>query len=188
MPANGRESVALDRVSKSRSEPHGAQHAKFILGETEFGLTNGANQAGGEVRSATDKIQDFAGVVFHEQAVDGEITAGNIFASCGGVHHLVGVTSIGITDIAAKRGYFNLDSFTRNEHDTELSADTDGIRKQFHDTRGSGIGRHIVISGVAFEQEITDATAHEQSLVTVLLEGCADRIGKFPGIHDLIMR
>jgi hypothetical protein len=126
--------------------------------------------------------------VFHEQTVDGEVTAGNIFPSGRGVDHLVGVASIGITDIAAKRGNFNVDAVTRNEHDTELSTDTDRIRKQFHNTRGSGVGRHVVISGIALEEEIADAAANQQGVVTVPLEGCADRIGKFPGIHDLIMR
>ncbi len=156
--------------------------------EPPIGFADGANNSGGQVSAAADIVKDFARVVLHEQAVDREVTARNVFLWGPSVDDLVRMAAIGIAHIAAEGSDFYFDAVAEDEDDSELGTDPDRIGEQLHDLEGRGVSGHVVIGGITIEQKIADTAADKQSLVAVLLKGGADRIGKFSGIHVLIMR
>ena len=186
--SDGREGVRSDAVCEASGEADRAEHAKLVFGEAALGLDDGANDASGEVGPPANIVQHFTAVVFHKQAVDGEVAARNVFLWSTCVDHLVRMATIGVANVTAEGGDFNLVAVARNEHDTELSTDTKGIRKQLHDLSGRGVGGYVVVGRVAMEQKIADTTANHQGLIAVLLKSGTDRIGEFSGIHVLIMR
>ena len=61
-----------------------------------------------QVGLAAHKVENFVGIVAHQQAVDGEVAAGNIFFGPCGIDHLIGVTAIGIAEVAAERWLLQL--------------------------------------------------------------------------------
>ena len=69
-----------------------------------------------------------------------------------------------------------------------MRADIEAVREELQDFGGSGVGGDIIIGGIAPEKDIAHAAADEEGLVTMALERVANRIGKFPGIHGMIMR
>lgn len=69
-----------------------------------------------------------------------------------------------------------------------MRANAEGVWEVAEDFSGSGVGRDIVIGRLAVEEDIADATANEEGLAAVTLEGVADRIGKIAGVHGTIMR
>ena len=77
--ADGGKSCGFDGVAKARGEADGAQHAELVFGEAARRLADGADGFGGKIGAAADEVEDFASVVTHQQAVDGEIAALNIF-------------------------------------------------------------------------------------------------------------
>ena len=78
--------------------------------------------------------------MLHEQAVDGEVAARNVFLRSASVDDLVRMATIGVANVAAEGGDFNLVAVAWNQDDTELGTDTDGIRKQLHDLSRRGVG------------------------------------------------
>ncbi len=104
---DGGESCRFDGVTETRSEADGAQHAEFVFSETAGGVADGADDSCGKISAATDEVEDFAGVVAHQQAVDSEIAALDIFFGSLGIDDLVGMAAVGITDIGAERGDFD---------------------------------------------------------------------------------
>ena len=185
---NSGEGVWIDCVSEAGSEAHRAEHAKLVFGKPALGFADSANNAGGEVGASANIIEHFTGVMFHEQAVDGEVAARNVFLRSVRVNDLVWMAAIGIANVAAERSDFNLVAVAGNKDYTELGTDTKGIGKQLHDLSGRGVGGYVVIGWIAIEQNVADTTADQQGLIAVLLKRCADRIGQFSGIHVLIMR
>jgi hypothetical protein len=79
VPADGGESGGFDGVSEASRKPDGAEHAEFVFGETAGGIADGADDFSGEIGATADEVENFAGVVAHEEAVDGEIAALNVF-------------------------------------------------------------------------------------------------------------
>jgi hypothetical protein len=124
----------------------------------------------------------------HEQAVDGEIAALDVFFGCFGVDDLVGVAAVGISDVGAEGGNLDFERIVADEDDAELRADIERVREELENLGRRGVCGYVVIRGVATEKDIAHAAAHEESLVTVALESVANRIGEFPGIHGMIMR
>src|SRR5260370_16321035 len=78
---DGGESCGFDGVAETRSEADGAQHAEFVFGETARWVADGADDSCGKISAAADEVEDFAGVMAHEKAVDGEIPAPHVFFS-----------------------------------------------------------------------------------------------------------
>ncbi len=105
--ADGDESCGFDGVAETRSEADGAQHAEFVFSETAGGVADGADDSCGKISAAADEVEDFAGVVAHQQAVDSEIAALDIFFGSLGIDDLVGMAAVGITDIGAEGGDFD---------------------------------------------------------------------------------
>jgi hypothetical protein len=126
--------------------------------------------------------------VAHEQAIDGEIAALNVFFGCPGIDDLVGMAAIGVADIGAEGGYFDFEGVLADEDDTELGADVEAVGKQAEYFRGSGIGGDIVIGGLATEKDVSHTAADKKGLMALTFKRAANRIGEFPRIHGLIMR
>src|SRR5271165_791078 len=77
--SDGRKGFWIKGVTKARGEAHRTQHAKPVFGETAIGFADRANNPTEEVGATADVVQDFTGRVLHEQAVDREVAARNIF-------------------------------------------------------------------------------------------------------------
>ena len=56
------------------------------------------------------------------------------------------------------------------------------------DAVGKSVRSDVVIGRFAAEEEIAHAAADQERLMAMALQGFANRIGKFPGIHRMIMR
>jgi len=184
---DGGKGDGLDGVAKARGESDSAKHAQLVFRETAFRITDGANDVGVEIGAASDEIEDFVGVMTHEEAVDGEIAARDVVLCGSGENDLVGMAAVGIAEIAAEGGDFDFEIVVRDEDDTELSTYSKTAGKKMKNTFRGSVGSDVVIGGRAAEQEITDATANEECLVTVALKGGANRIGEFSRQHVEIM-
>ena len=183
VPSNGDEGVGLDGVGKTSGEADGAEHTELVFGETDRWITDGADEAGVEIGATVDVVEDFAGIVAHEQAVDGEVATGDVFLGGGGVYDGIGVAAVGIANVFAKGSDLDLEAIAGNENDAEMGADADAAGEEGHNAVGSSVGGDVVIRGIAMQEKIANAAAHEQGDVTVALESGADGIGEFAGQH-----
>src|ERR1700740_3537699 len=99
---DGGEGVRFDAVAEASGKANRPQHAQLILCKSPLGVADGADYAGLQVGLAPNEIENFSRVVSHEQTVDGEIAARDIFFRLAGVDNLVRVTAIGIADVLPK--------------------------------------------------------------------------------------
>jgi hypothetical protein len=137
---------------------------------------------------AADIIEDLSGIVAHQQAVDGEIAAGDVFLRRFRVEHTIGMPAIGIAQIRAKGGDFDFGGVAKNKNNAELGAYPDAIGEKLQDALRNSVGGYVVVGGSAIQEQVADTTADEQGLIAMAAEGIADRIGQFAGTHGLIMR
>ena len=186
--ADGVEGGVFNSVTEAGGEAHGTEHAEFVFGETARRLANGANDFGGEVGATTDEIQDFAGVVAHEEAVDGEVAALDVFFGRVGINDLVGMAAIRVANVGAEGGYFDFEGILADEDDAELCANIEAVGEEpQHFLRGC-VGCHVIIRGFAIQKDVADAPADKEGLPAVALKRDTNRIGEFAGIHGMIMR
>ena len=188
MFADGSEGCWFDGVAEARGEADSAEHAEFVFGETAGSIADGADDSFSEIGAAADKVENFTGVVAHEEAVDGEIAALHIFFRSLGIDDLVGMAAVGIADVRAECGDFDLEGILADEYDAELRADIEGVGEELQNFLRSCVCGDIVIGGIAMEKDVSHAATDEEGRVTVTLKRVADRISKFPGIHGMIMR
>jgi hypothetical protein len=104
------------------------------------------------------------------------------------IDDLIGMASVGIADVRAKRGDFHLVAIAWNQHNAKLSADGDAFRKEFHYSIGRGIGSYVVVRRFAAKKDVAHTSTYQQRLVPMLLQRFTDRIGQFPRSHGVIMR
>jgi hypothetical protein len=71
------------------------------------------------------------------------------------------------------------------EHDAELRADGIRLGEDRHDLVRSRIGRYVVVSGFASEQQVADASAHEVGMEAPIAQRPDDFDRGFSGICDL---
>src|SRR5579871_3684616 len=135
----------LDAESEAGREPDGAEQAELVFGKAPFRLTNGPDHAFTNILLAVHEIQHYAGIVPHEQAIDGEVAALNVFLWVLGVLHLIGMTAIGVAPVGPKGCHFHLEAVSRDEHYAKLRTDSNGIRKELHHALRAGIGRDVVV-------------------------------------------
>src|SRR5438309_3439757 len=184
----------LDAVVETSREAYGAEHAQLIFRKSQRGVADGTDEVGVKVLAAADKIQDFPGNRIHQQAIDGEVAASNIFARIFAVTHLVGVPSIAVADVGAEGCYLNHVGFrgswgggftsvlggrviffaglvlarNRHQHDAELGAHGIRFRENPHDLLRRGVSGDVIVGRLATEQQIAHAAAAEVSLVTAV--------------------
>src|SRR5258708_2681863 len=186
--ADGGGRCRFDGVGETRSEADGAQHAEFVFGETAGWVADGADDSCGKISAAADEVEDFAGVVAHQQAVDSEIAALDIFFGGLRINNLIGMAAVGIADIGAEGGDFHLEGVVADEDDTELRADIEAVWEKLQNLLRSGVCGDVEIGGIATEKNVAHAAADEESLVPVTLTLVAHRVAGCPGVHGMIMR
>lgn len=98
------------------------------------------------------------------------------------------MAAIGIADVGAKRGNFDLGAVLDDENDAELRADSQAFGKHFLDALGMHVGCDVVVERLAVELKIAHAAADEVGLMACLTELAADFIGEFARAHAAIMR
>lgn len=128
--ADGGEGFGFDGVVEACSKAHGAEHPEFVFSETARRFADRANDPGGEIGAAADEVEDFAGVVAHEEAVDGEIAALDVLFGCFGVDDLIGMAAVGIAEVGTKGGDLYLEGIVADEDDAELRANIESMRKK----------------------------------------------------------
>src|SRR6201993_3665977 len=191
----------FDAVVETSREAYGAEHAQLVFRKSQHGVADGTNEVGVKVLATSDKIQHFPGNRIHQQAIDGEVAASNVFARIFAVTHLVGVTSIAVADVGAEGCYLNHVGFggswgggftsvlggrvillsgvvlarNRHQHDAELGSRGIRFRENPHDLLGRGVSGDVIVSGLATEQQIAHAAAAEVSLVAAVSQGGDNR-------------
>ena len=97
----------------------------MILGEAGLGIADGAEDAGIEVASAVDVVDDVVLNRVVEHAVDREVAALGVGGRVA-VMHVVGASTVAVIGVAAEGGDFDL-VFVQQDHDhAELGADLQG--------------------------------------------------------------
>ena len=66
----------------------------------------------------------------------------------------------------------------RNQHDSELRADSVCLRKNPHDLFGRGVSRDVVVGGFASQNKVAHASTHEIGPMAVLAQSADDRDGE----------
>ena len=124
----------------------------------------------------------------HEESIDGEIAALDVFLRSLGVDDLIGMATVGIAQVGAEGSDFYFEGIFVEENDAEVRADVDGLREEEKDFGGRGVGRDVVIGGLAIKKNVAHATADEEGLVALALEDVTDRVGEIARLHGMIMR
>ena len=131
--ADGGKGYGFDCVTEARGKADGAEHAEFVFGKTAGRLADGADDFGGEIGAAADEVEDFVGVVAHEEAVDGEIAALDVFGGAPGVADFVGVAAVGVAEVGAKCGDLDFEGIIADEDYAELRADVEAVGEELQD-------------------------------------------------------
>ncbi len=167
--ANGSQGLWFNCVAETGGETHGAEHAEFVFGETAGGIADGADEPRRQVGLATDVVEDFASVVAHDEAVDGEVTTLDVFFRGFGIDDLIGVAAIGVADIGTEGCDFDFEAFLDEENDAELRANADAMWKDAQHFSWSSVGRNVVIGRLATEKDVAHAAADKERLVSLAL-------------------
>src|SRR5580658_10464925 len=104
---NRLKSSRLDGVSETRGEADSTQHPELVFGEPSVRIADGSDDSGFEILASANEIQNLVRDRIEQQAVDGEIAAFDIFSRILAETNLVGMTSVAVSDVAAKGGDFN---------------------------------------------------------------------------------
>jgi hypothetical protein len=136
----------------------GTEHALFQIGLT------------------ADMVDDALLDGIAEEAVHGEVAPFRILLS-GGKSHALGMAAIFITAVRAKRGHLDMMLTVSHDDYTEVRPDGEGSRKQCDDLIGRGTGGDIEVLWLTPEQQIPDAAARKQGLMTGVAEFLDDACG-----------
>ena len=79
MFANRFEGFGFDLIAKPRREAHRTQQAQLVFREASIRFADRAYDARAQIRLPIDKIQYFAGVVPHQEAVDCKVSPLYVF-------------------------------------------------------------------------------------------------------------
>ena len=138
-------------------EADGAEHAEVVFGKAGDGVADGADDTGGEVGSAVDKVEDFACDGIEEEAVDREVAALCVGGGVSFVLDRFRTAAVGVGAVCAVGGDF----YAVDEHDTEVGTDGNGVGEEAGDVGGAGAGGDIVVLRGDTEEEVADASADE---------------------------
>src|ERR1700693_6023975 len=101
---------------------------------------------------------------------------------------MIWMTAIGITNVGAERGYLDLLGAVRDDHDAELRAYSQTLRKQSLHTIRRCVGCHVIVGGLTAKQNVAHTSAHEIGLVACSAQGAANAVCKLARVHKQIMR
>src|SRR5208283_1852146 len=100
--------------------------------KSPIGVSYGADQSRSEVGLSANVVQNLPTRVTHQQPVDGEIAAGYVLLGCLGIDDSIGMPSIGITQIRAKRRNFHFALLLLDQNHSKLRANPETPGEQFH--------------------------------------------------------
>jgi hypothetical protein len=126
--------------------------------------------------------------VAHEETVDGEIAALDVFLGGLGIDDLVGMAAIGVAEVGAKRGDLDFERIVTDEDYAELRAYIEAVGEDPQNFLRLCVCCNVIILGLAMEKDVAHAASDEKGLVAVELKRGTNRIGEFAGIHGMIMR
>src|SRR5260370_30908356 len=124
----------------------------------------------------------------HQQTVDGKVAALNILLGRFRINHTVRVAAVAVAHSRGECGDFDVEPMTGNQDYPELRANGDALRKKCHRLLRRRIGCYIIVSRLTAQEQVANASAHEQRLITTAPERVTDRVGHFAWRHDVIMR
>src|SRR5208282_5115434 len=189
---DGGESGCLDRVSKARGEPHGANHAELVFAKAIRWAANGANDSCAQIVAPAHEIEDFVRFRIEQQSIDRKIAALHILLRGARVDDAIGMPAVRIADVRAKRCDFDLCvvSVARLACDDDyakLRTHGQTAREKLLDAVRRGIGRDVVVGRLAPEQNVAHTSADEVSLVARASQCAAYVTGKLSSAHSAIM-
>ena len=97
----------------------------------------------------------------------------------------IGVSSVGIRAVAAKRGHLNVMAEFTHQHHAELSADHSSTRKKFQHPLRRGVGHYVIVLWRQRKQHVPHASAGEQRGMAMGAQGLQSMLGGLPGITTL---
>jgi hypothetical protein len=101
---------------------------------------------------------------------------------------LIGMPAVGVADLLAEGGDFNLVRAVFHENDAELGTNCETAGKKLQSLFRRSVGCDVVVGRFATEQNVSHATAYEKGLMAVTLQRVANRIGQLSRGHLEIMR
>ena len=188
MFANRFEGFRFDLICKPRREAHRTQHAQLVFREAAVRFADRAYDARAQICLPIDKIQYFAGVVPHQEAVDRKVPPLYVFLRRVCIDHAIRMASVAVAHIRAKRGDLDLNSVTGNQDHSELRSNGQPPGKKLQYLLRRCVGGHVIVSRFAPEQNIAHASAHQKRLESSVPERVANRIGQLSCLHHEIMR
>src|SRR5215472_15327885 len=120
----------------------------------------------------------------HQQPIDGEVAALDVFSRSLRINHAVGMTPVAVADIRTKRGDLYFQTVLWDQHDAELRAHGDTPRKQACDLDRGRVRGHVVIGWLAPQKQVAHTPADQQRLILVAFEHLANRIGQCAARHN----
>ena len=189
--ADGLAQLGGDAELQLGGEAHRAQHAHRVLGEAHRRLADHAQHALAQVLKP-------AGVVHHReigdvvvQGVDGEVPPPGIalqvaidvvahqHALAVGVGHLLAVLVLGLP---AEGGHLDDLAAEVDVGEAEAAADETAVAEQAPHLLGTGVGGDIEVLGVAAQQQVAHAAAHQVGRVARLVQAVEDLEGVFADV------
>ncbi len=136
----------------------------MILGETLVRIADRPDEAAVDVHTAVNVIDDPARLRIHEKTVDRKVTAPDILLGCG-ESNLRRVTTVIITGFHTEGGHLVWVSPLDDKNDAETGADGNRPEKKRLDLFRTGRGDDVEILWCHAADKITDASAHQKSLM-----------------------
>jgi hypothetical protein len=133
--ADGGGGARLNGVAEHGREAHGAQQAQVVFGEAGGRISDGAQDARGQIGLAAHMVHHLVGDRIIEQPVDGEIAALRILLR-GGEDHAGGPTPIGVVDVLAEGRHFKGVVVAGDLDDPESLAEGAAVGEQLLDLLG----------------------------------------------------
>ena len=87
------------------------------------------------------------------------------------------MAAIGVAHVGAKRGHLDLRGIVDNNDHAKLRAHREAAGKELLHALGGGVGRNVVVGGLAAEQEVANTPAHQISLMASGAQVAADSLG-----------
>src|SRR6202521_5279913 len=94
----------LDRISETCRKTQRTQHAQFIFGGAPLWIADRTDDLALQIPSSAHEIKHFVGQRIEQHPVDREVAPGDVLARIPAETHLIRVSSVRITNIAAESG------------------------------------------------------------------------------------
>src|SRR4051812_28837899 len=170
--ANCRHCAWVDVIAEARSEPYGTQHAQLVFAKSLVRLADGADDLALQIGSPPDVIDDFVRYGVKQQTIYGEVATLHIFLRGVGVPDGIGMTPIGVSNVAAIGRDFNMNRLLvrllhHDEDHPKLRTNGNRFGEKGHHVFGTSAGCDVIVLRRNANQEIAYASSHEISRVAV---------------------